>query len=193
MIISHKHKFVYAAIPKTASLSIKTALPHPDVEPYDDHVKLSRISELFKSEGWDQSQYFTFLSYRNPWAMVVSCYEYSVARPDHVTHELYSSMTFEEHVKENEFYRGYIFNRANRAGFGVDEQGRILYDFILKTETFKRDWGYICKKIGVDYKSPERKNVTEHPHYSTYYNEKTKNIVAEAYQKEIEYFRYKFI
>ncbi len=200
MIISHKHKFVYAAIPKTASLSIKTALPPPEYKPYGNHVKLSAISHLFKSNRWDldagkgsMDQYFTFLSYRNPWAMVVSCYEYVMARPHHPAYELYSPLTFEEHVKENIFYRGYIFNRTNRTGYGVDEQDRPLYDFILKTETFSRDWKYICKKIGIDYKPPKKRNVTKHPHYSEYYSEETKNIVAKAYRKEVEYFRYKFI
>ena len=73
-----------------------------------------------------------------------------------------------------------------------DKKDNILVDFIGRYENFSTDWQHICSKIDFNPDELTVTHKTEHSHYSKYYDEETKEIVAKAFQKDIEYFGYKF-
>ena len=193
MRISHKNKFVFLAVPKTASTTIRLALTkysdklsEDDADsPYHHHVSAKKLKKHFRYKNWNWNEYFKFAFVRNPWDRVVSIYGYLKSRalenrPKPVFY-LNNTKTFKEYIFNGVYYQPQLNHFGNISEF-----------YIGKFENLQQDFDIICDKIGIPKQQLPHKNATKHKHYTEYYDDETRQIVAEKYAKDIEYFGYEF-
>jgi len=75
-------------------------------------------------------------------------------------------------------------------------EGKVLVDFIGRFESIQNDYDKVCDVIGAPkqmlgkYLATQKDAGTEH--YSCFYDNESKEIVAEIYKDDIERFRYDF-
>jgi hypothetical protein len=210
MRISHKHKFVYIAVQKTGSASIRNILDeYSDIRYGNFNNKNPHATtwdvkkELFVNDTKKFNSYFKFAFVRNPWARMASWYEfmcrqvhktesqkYDFVENQYDTYKNISLMGFNRFIqflyeKNKSYYLGY-------SRYYEDENGNNLLDFIGKVENLQEDFDIVCDKIGIPKQQLPHKNKTNHKHYTEYYDDETKQMIAEKYAKDIEYFKYKF-
>jgi hypothetical protein len=73
----------------------------------------------------------------------------------------------------------------------VDQDGRLLVDYVGRYEYLADDFLSLCRRIGLKAKLPFM-NTTAHSHYRKYYTEETRRIVEKRFEREIQMFGYEF-
>jgi chondroitin 4-sulfotransferase 11 len=198
-MISHKHKFIFAHIPKTGGTAISTALRKFGLKG-EGHRTITSIHSAFKMTPQQVQQYFCFAVVRNPWDIVVSNYFYVRMKKNywhsndgttkygpHPDHKAVSKMSFGQFVRaiqENKLKSRYF---RTQQSYWLD--GKI--DFIAKFERLQDDFDIICDKIGIAKQKLPIINASKHSNYSQYYNHNLQRIVADIYNKDIKRFGYK--
>jgi|SaaInlV_165m_DNA_1040744.scaffolds.fasta_scaffold61893_2 hypothetical protein len=140
----------------------------------------SKLDEI--KNYWDE--YLTFTIVRNPWDRVVSdffyCKKHSLVGKD---------VTFREDVLSTIDSR----ERWKRPCYDwISLNDKIVVDNIIRFEKLNEGFDDLCERLGVpDIKLPHL-NKTKHAHYTDYYDNETRRLVAEKYAKDIEHFGYRF-
>jgi len=200
MILSDKYKFIFVRPQKIGGTSLESAiskldkdsfkyekdekqrleniLNHPQ-DPY--HISGEDIKKIISKEKYNS--YFKFSFTRNPWARMVSLYKY------------FSNQPHQPMVVKNRTFKIFLIEGNSTWWYGafdnhVDFIGDI--DFIGKIENLQNDFDYVCEKIVAPKIKIPHKNKTNHKHYTKYYDDETREIVAERFAKDIEYFGYEF-
>lgn len=201
MILSHKHRFIFIRTAKTGSTSILNAFnPHRFEEIYipgksnlvyiegkqydSNHLPFPIFKKLFlRGHGEDLfDEYFKFSFVRNPWGRIVSAWKYNIKHG--FTEANTTLLGFINHLKSGESINSYKYLSQYDFVNGCD--------FIGKVENMQADFDTVCDKIGIPRKQLPHVNKTNHKHHTEYYDDETREIVAETCAKDIEYFGYEF-
>jgi len=194
---------IFVHIQKTGGTSIARALGQP-VHPAYKHWFAPELRSLVGSEAWDNALKFTFV--RNPWDRLVSWWtmidqvrvmQRSGARLNNFfTYVLSNAKTFEEFILRcSEDIRdpdGMKCIFRNQVDYVVDDVGRLMVDFIGRFESIDRDFCMLAEMAGRTLPALEHRNQSIHKPYQSYYTPTTRDIVGQAYEKDIAYFGYKF-
>ena len=177
------------------------------------HARASDVKEMFEKKEWDFDNYIKITSVRNPWARMVSLYSYQIKMgkiegkgrsinsggcfkyyPDNPERETEIADFSEFARKSIPRWQGGRVNRWNTYEMIHDNDGKPLIDYVVKLENLEEELTAITKKHFPDFKLDHnvRVNTSSHDHYSTYYDDESKSIVAEMFAYEIEKWQYKF-
>jgi chondroitin 4-sulfotransferase 11 len=191
-MVNHKHKYIFIHIPKSGGNSIKAAL---GIRIFPgNHSKIHQKSAKYMD-------YFKFAFVRNPWDRLVSGYTYlkaggiSQLNPNkNADNQLCKKIntyfpTIGEFIRHSKWWNWKHF-QSQYSYISID--GTPVMDFIGKVENLQQDFNTICDKIGIPQQQLSHTNKSKHKHYTEYYDDETREIVAEKYAKDIEYFGYRF-
>lgn len=209
-MVSHPYRCIFVAVPKTGSTSIRKIVGWPnhhhqdlmelkaDILEYENetlshfrklqilhipYVRKKYINRTFQS-------YFKFGFVRNPWDRVVSLYNRKENR------EQRHHMGFDEFVNWIQLSSDTCVHptpHRYQLDWFKDGSGKVVADFIGKFEHIEKDWAYVAQQLNISEPLPhENSNEENKKHYTEYYTDNTRRIIAEKFKEDIEYFKYNF-
>jgi len=217
MLISNSHRFIFFHIGKTAGMSMRGVLEKYEQEP--DRFKIPR-PQAFNSEGPNRfyavwrtillhakarearqelpaevfEDYFKFAFVRNPWDWQVSVYHFILREPTSSTHaQVKACGSFPDYLEwvvstPSPYPKGITKLQSEMI---TDEEGRLLVDFVGRYESLAADFDQIRARLSIEEGLPHV-NKSQHQDYREYYNNHTRQLVAEHFRTDIELFGYSF-
>jgi hypothetical protein len=215
VIVSHAHRFVFLKTRKTAGTSVEIALsticgPDDVITPVTEaderlradsggrapqnfgspplarkafnHMPASMVRQLVGRDAWDD--YLTFSIERNPWDAVVSLYHWR--HRDDPTPPAFADFVDEPVVEElaTKNFRGYRIN------------GEIAVDRVLRFERLADDLAEVWSRLGLPGEPalPRAKGGSRPtgPSYAAYYDDASRDRVADLFADAIKDFGYEF-
>ena len=210
MIISYSHRFIFFHLYKTAGTSVRKALlpvlynsrksylaqavtrlnlngliNNPKYRVWPHHLPVRQAKNELPPEVFDN--FFKFAFVRNPWDWQVSLYFYMLRREDHRQHKFIKSL------RDFDEYLDWRINKDLHLQkiFLSDEEGNLLVDYVADFGNMHDDFTKICENVGFEANLPHENKSKRKP-YQAYYSERTRDMVAEAFQPDIEAFNYRF-
>lgn len=208
MIVSHRHRFIFAAVPKTGTHAVRQALREhmgeDDVEqvglfvnrrlPWDDlavlrhgHLALWQVRPHLGEEAFDAYVKFAFV--RNPFDRFVSYCAFMLRGGD------------DFHQRPREVMRHFLFAAPPeqhilfqpQASLLVAQDGKtLLTDVIGRVEDMQASYDHICARIGIASRPLDRVNGSPRGDYRQYYDQALIDGVAARYARDLDLFGYRF-
>lgn len=213
MRISHSDKWIFLAVPRTGSTTVRKLLDdYSDIRsihitkiskefPFYHHISALELKNIFEIRGWKWEDYTKFCIVRNPFDRIVSLYYHHLKMRKNVAKKSFLKRIKDKVISEPSF-EDFVFqiNPGNRLttslkNFICDQSGNVLVDDILKFENLESDIPKYLNKLSTQI------NIDSIPHlnaskgrlkYRKYYGPDTKKKIAELYYYEIEKFAYSF-
>jgi len=208
MLLSFSHAFIFLHVQRTGGSSVIRTL-----EPYGYRTPVTPMSRFLSRAGLARDprkivfrthetacrvrerlpagMYEEFLSIafvRNPWSWLVSLYEVFKKGPRHRHHKI---------VRKMKDFREYIdWEAARRSRFQypliTDQTGEIIVDFLGRSERLQDDHARLCQQLNIDAAPLPREKRRTFRDYREYYDDDTREKVAEYWQRDIELLGYDF-
>jgi hypothetical protein len=191
--ISHDLEAIYFQNPKCASMAIREfgfhIHPKSPSNPYN--FKVLPDEDVVK-----YPDYFKFGICRNPWDRAVSVWkmfttwEYRNGQLSHLWKiKNPKSIGFQEFCERMLKARNHHWEQQIR----FVPFSKYDMDYVGNVENFEMSWKTICRLLGIKHVELPMTNLTApRSHYSTFYNEKAREIVDREYAADIQEFGYNF-
>jgi len=206
MFIDHTHKFVFVAVPKTATSTIHNIFNQTEsLRRYDSyhphfqkqyHYPFSEIEKL----NPEVSDYFKFGFCRNPWDRMVSSWIEFTQSVDHLNtwsrslpHDFKDFEDFILRLHDTEWANEIHFRPSSWYLYNDENQS---VNFIGKYENFNDDLNHIIQTLDIEVSTenlPQIRKINRDKNYQKYYNNPEMiESVASFFKDDIENFGYKF-
>lgn len=205
MIVSHRHRFVFFAVPRTGTHAVRAALraflgdedwqqqslteqvrlPVPALaQAGHGHLTLRQVRAHLPETIW--RDYFKFAIVRNPYDRFVSvCAMLNRRNPDYLGRET----AFMKRAIQVRRFQQRVMVRP-QGDMLVDEAGKLGLDFIGRYESLQQSFGEACQRIGIPEQRLARSNATDHRDYATYYDDALLRLVTDFYRPDFNSFDY---
>ena len=183
IIVSEERKFIYMKPAKTAGTSILRGVLDRELPDLIYNRKDSaRLKQwLADIDDVKLEEYFIFSVVRNPWDRFISIASFVDIPLNEFIRDLPKLLERQE-----------IYVHCLPLHFYTHLNDKPFIDVALRFETIQNDFESICEIIGIKAQSLPMMRTSNHTHYADYYDENSKQAVADIYAKDIEYFNYTF-
>tara|TARA_S200002703_G_scaffold153884_1_gene155947 strand:+ start:308 stop:919 length:612 start_codon:yes stop_codon:yes gene_type:complete len=201
-MINNKHKFIFIHIPKCGGTSIensfrKIAANKPNgydgkVGGFLQHLTCSEILHHNFLTKQDFDKHYKFAFVRNPFSRCVSEYTWRIKKYGNWSNNF--QVSFKDFVKRNYRWQERSFEQHMKPQieFTHDADMNLMVDYVGRFENLQQDFDNICDKIGIPQQRLPHDNKSNDKYYTEYYDDETRQIVAEKYAQDIDNFGYKF-
>lgn len=207
MIVSHRHRFIFAAIPKTGTHSVRHALrkhlgpddmeqarlfvekafPIPELARLGHgHISLTEVRPFLGEEEFAAFVKFAFV--RNPFDRFISYCAFATSRegsferdPQRVMRHFLFNAPPHQHI---------IFRPQHLFVTGAD--GAMLADQIGKVEDMQSSYNAIAARIGIPTTPLDHANRSRRGAYRDYYDQELVDGVAKIYARDLALFGYDY-
>ena len=206
MIVSHRHRFIFLAVPRTGTHAVRAALgpilgegdwqqqsltaqvrlPVPALASVGHgHLTLRQVREHLPGSMW--RDYFKFAIVRNPYDRFVSvCAMLNKRNPRYRGDET----AFMKRAVGVRRFRQRVLVRP-QFDMLIDDTGELGMDFIGRYETLQESFDEACRQVGVSGSELGRSNRSDHDDYSTYYDDELLALVTRLYARDFERLGYR--
>jgi len=186
--ISHSKRFVWYRVPKVGSSSISHHFERQGVrldvvEPRLIHLPYRRYRDYFK---------FAFV--RNPWDRLVSCWKDKVVKLNIFEFD----QSEHEHMQHFPNFVDWVARQdLETCNEHIRLQCRMIdlsmIDFLGRLERFDDDLAQVFHRLAISRDGLKRLNVSPgNADHRRHYDERSAEVVAELYQRDIQIFGYRF-
>ncbi len=194
-------------IPKTGGTSIENLIwPQPRktddlwmgfVDKYHNKYQTGGLQHLLASQIRSEvgpeifNAYYKFAFVRNPWDRIVSQFASMAGRED---------LRDFIGMKKDDSFKVYLSLIAKRrhvqwepqVHFLQDENGELLVDYIGRFEAFEETAFHVLSAIGIEANSIPHTQMSRRGPYADYFDDESRDIVAQMYAPDITEFGYSF-
>ena len=206
MIVSFRHKFIFAAVPKTGTHAVRQALrPHlgpDDIEqvglfvqkqfPIPDlarighgHISLLQLRGHLPPEQFDS--FFKFVFVRNPFDRFISYCAFMTREKGEFRAEPHRVMS---HFVRNPPWHHVLF--VPQHIFVAGANGELLTDFIGRAETMQQSFDEIASALELPTAQLDTVNASHRRDYRDYYTQPLIDAVTRIYASDLQMFDYGF-
>jgi hypothetical protein len=206
MIISEKHRFIFAAIPKTGTHAVRQALrehmgpqdheqvglfvnrrmPIPDLAKIGHgHLTLQEVRPYLRPEDFDR--FFKFAFVRNPFDRFISYCAFITRQHGQFDQNPRNVM---QQLIDNPPWEHILFQPQHI--FVTDADGKLLTDYLGRVEQMQDCYNEAAGRIGIPSRPLEKVNASRRRDYRDYYDQSLVDGVTRLYARDLELFGYQF-
>lgn len=154
-----------------------------DIGVYNEVLQTGKHSPLSDyARHWDASvfgafgDYYKFSIIRNPWERLIS---------------YYWSPCFNLTAWNREVFKSAIARMTPDFEY-FEVQGRFEMDHLIRFDDLQHGFDEVCEALGLPKRALPVTNQSKRKHYSEYYDDELRGMVADRFRREIEYFEFEF-